>query len=83
MMLPTCREFIFTGKHIMNILTHLMITELFTEVASGDLSMKGDGSLRAHPTGGKKTQSKGPFQVSHPTYNLGSLTSDGPQFSYL
>lgn len=67
----------------MNILTYLMITEVFTEVASGDLSIKGDSSLRAHPTGDKKTQSKGPFQVSHPTYNLGSLTSDGPQFSYL
>lgn len=49
MMLPTYREFIFTGKHIMNILTHLMITELFTEVASGDLSMKGDGSPQSPP----------------------------------
>ena len=48
-MLPTCREFIFTGKHIMNILTHLMITELFTEVASGDLSMKGDDSPQSPP----------------------------------
>ena len=83
-MLPTCREFIFTGKHIMNILTHLMITELFTEVASGDLSMKGDDSPQSPPYRRSKDseQRSIPTSLTPPTI-WSPLTSDGAQFSYL
>lgn len=83
MMLHTCTEVIFTGKHIMNFLTHFMTPEVLHEVVSGVPTMKGDDSTKITHCRRQRLKAKAHVRFPTPHTTQSPLTCDSPQFIYL